>query len=81
MHPLIARFAAPWLATVILPTMALAADSDTNLQADNPAYSWNLGDLYPSPQAWTIEHDRVLAQAKPARPNLPLELSCRPRRQ
>jgi hypothetical protein len=64
MHPVNARFAAPWHAAAILPLMALAADSYTNLQADNPAYSWDLGDLYPSPQAWTIEHDRILAQAK-----------------
>jgi oligoendopeptidase F len=63
MHPVNARFTAPWLAAAILPMMALAADSDTNLLADNPAYSWDLGDLYPSPQAWTREHARILAQA------------------
>jgi oligoendopeptidase F len=64
MHPVNARFVAPWLAAAIVPIAALAADSETNFQADNPAYSWDLGDLYPSPQAWTIEHDRILAQAK-----------------
>jgi oligoendopeptidase F len=63
MHPVNARFAAPWFAAAVLPMMALASASDTNLQADNPAYSWDLSDLYPSPQAWTIEHDRILAQA------------------
>ena len=63
MLPFNARFTASWLAAAILPTMVLAADGDTNLKADNPAYSWDLSDLYASPQAWTIEHDRILAQA------------------
>jgi hypothetical protein len=63
MHRLNARFAAPWLAAAILPMIALAGDSDSNHQADNPAYSWDLGELYPSPQAWAMEHDRILVQA------------------
>src|SRR5271165_306284 len=63
MYPLNSRLAAPWLAVAILPMPGLAADSDTNLQPDNPAYSWDLGELYPSPQAWTMAHDKILAQA------------------
>jgi oligoendopeptidase F len=63
MHPVNARFAAPWLAAAILSMMALAADNDNNVQADNPTYTWDLSDLYPSPQAWAMEHDRILAQA------------------
>jgi oligoendopeptidase F len=64
MHLLNTRFATLWLAAVALPVMVLAADSQTNLQADNPAYRWDLSELYPSPQAWTMEHDRILAQAR-----------------
>jgi oligoendopeptidase F len=63
MHPLNMSFAALWLAAALLPMMTWAADTDANLQADNPAYRWDLADLYPSPQAWTVEHDKVLAQA------------------
>jgi oligoendopeptidase F len=63
MHSLNRRVAALWLAPTVLPTMALAADSQTNLQADNPAYRWDLNELYPSPQAWTMERDKILAQA------------------
>lgn len=62
MQRLSPRFAAPWLTVVILPTMVLAG-SDTNLQVENPAHSWDLTELYPSPQAWTAEHDRIVAQA------------------
>jgi len=53
----------PWLAALLVPIMALAADSATDPQADNPANRWDLSELYPSPQAWTAEHDRILAQA------------------
>lgn len=63
MHPLNTRFAALWLAAMVLPMMVLAADNQTNLQTDNPAYRWDLGELYPSPQAWTMERDTILAQA------------------
>src|SRR5579864_4946505 len=28
----------------------------------NPAYMWDLGDLYPSPQAWTAAHDKTMAE-------------------
>jgi oligoendopeptidase F len=63
MHPLNTRFAALWLDAVVLPMMALAADGQTNLQGDNPANRWDLGELYPSPQAWTMERDKILAQA------------------
>ncbi|MBV9330617.1 MAG: hypothetical protein JOZ55_03590, partial [Alphaproteobacteria bacterium] len=27
--------------------------------ASNPAYMWDLGDLYPSPEAWTAAHDKA----------------------
>jgi oligoendopeptidase F len=63
MHPLNTGIAASWLAAAILPMMGLAADSDTSLQAENPAYNWDLAELYPSPQAWTMEHQEILAQA------------------
>ncbi len=30
----------------------------------DPAYMWDLGDLYPSPEAWTAERDRVKAEVE-----------------
>ncbi len=32
--------------------------------ADDPAYMWDLTDLYPSAEAWTADRDRVAAQAE-----------------
>jgi oligoendopeptidase F len=64
MYPsLAARLAAPWLAALILPVMGLAADGGTGGEADNSLYRWDLTELYPSPQAWTAEHDKLLAEA------------------
>jgi oligoendopeptidase F len=63
MQPLNTRFTPPWVVAMILPMMSLAAGSDTNFPADNPAYSWDLSELYPSPQAWATEHSKILAQA------------------
>jgi oligoendopeptidase F len=30
----------------------------------NPAYTWDLADLYPSPQAWSAAHDKARARAQ-----------------
>lgn len=51
------------LVAAALPLTALAAQPAPN-DADNPAYMWDLSDLYPSPEAWTLERDRIEAQAK-----------------
>lgn len=42
-----------------------AADAAADAAADtnNPAYMWDLTDLYPSADAWAAERDRVAAQA------------------
>lgn len=63
MHPLNAGLAASWLAATILPVMALAAGTDPSQPAGNPAYSWDLSEIYSSPQAWTLERDRISTQA------------------
>jgi oligoendopeptidase F len=39
------------------PAAAPIASADTG----NPAYMWDLSDLFASPEAWTTEHDRVVA--------------------
>jgi oligoendopeptidase F len=31
---------------------------------DDPAYMWDLSDLYKSPEAWTAEHDKIQEEAK-----------------
>jgi oligoendopeptidase F len=49
------------LCTAALPMAAFAAGQ---LDADNPAYVWDLIDLYPSPEAWAVERDRIKAQAE-----------------
>jgi oligoendopeptidase F len=43
--------------------MTLTTHSAANPQPDKPVYRWDLSELYPSPQAWTMEHDKILAQA------------------
>ena len=56
-------------AALALLTVASVAGSDAMSAAPSsppaatvdPAYMWDLGDLYPSPQAWTAEHDRMKA--------------------
>jgi oligoendopeptidase F len=50
-------------ATISLP--ALAADAPTASAANdaaNPAYQWDLADLYASPAAWTEAHDKAKAR-------------------
>jgi oligoendopeptidase F len=43
-----------------LPALALAADTQVpESDAKNPAYMWDLRDLYASPEAWTAAHDKV----------------------
>jgi oligoendopeptidase F len=32
--------------------------------ASNPAYMWDLSDLYPTAEAWTAQHDKMLAAAR-----------------
>jgi oligoendopeptidase F len=55
------------LGAVALMTMsmnALAADAPAKDAGDaaNPAYMWDLGDLYPSAEAWTDAHAKVKAE-------------------
>ncbi|MBV9993552.1 MAG: oligoendopeptidase F family protein [Alphaproteobacteria bacterium] len=47
-----------------LMTLSTAAFADTPPAGDaaNPAYMWDLSDLYPSPQAWKAEHDKLKAE-------------------
>ncbi len=48
------------LVSVALPVVALAADTDVPPEdAKNPAYMWDLSDLYPSAEAWTAAHDKI----------------------
>ena len=63
MHPLNTRFVTRWLAAAILSMMTLTTYGATNPQADDPEYRWDLRDLYPSPEAWTAEHDKIAAEA------------------
>ena len=51
------------LCTTALPMAAFAAEPSPN-DADNPAFVWDLSDLYSSPEAWTLERDRIEAQVK-----------------
>jgi oligoendopeptidase F len=51
------------LCTAALPMAAFAAEPAPN-DADNPAYVWDLSDLYSSPEAWTLERNRIEAQVK-----------------
>ena len=48
------------LTAVLALLLAPAFAADTNVP---PAYTWNLGDLYPSPEAWTAAHDKAVAEA------------------
>ncbi|HEX4293602.1 MAG TPA: M3 family oligoendopeptidase [Rhizomicrobium sp.] len=48
------------MATACSFAFAVAATTPAAPQAPvDPAYMWDLGDLYASPEAWTAEHDRV----------------------
>jgi oligoendopeptidase F len=57
------RFVTRWLAAAILSIMTLTTYGATNPQVNDPEYRWDLSELYPSPQAWTLEHDKILEQA------------------
>jgi oligoendopeptidase F len=51
------------LLSAALPALALAADTAVPAEdAKNPAYMWDLSDLYPSADAWTAEHDKIAAR-------------------
>ncbi len=60
------RLAALCLSTVIFPLSAMSAPATKPAvsDADNPAYMWDLSDLYKSPEAWTAEHDKIQEEAK-----------------
>jgi oligoendopeptidase F len=59
------RIAAIALMLTTCGTMLAAArpaDAPAPAAPVNPAYMWDLAELYPSPEAWTAERDRVKAQ-------------------
>jgi oligoendopeptidase F len=60
------RLAALCLSTVIAPLSAMSAPAVKTpaADADNPAYMWDLTDLYKTPQAWTAQHDAIRARAE-----------------
>src|SRR5882724_5333649 len=49
-------------AAICAPSMAADAPAAANEDAKNPAYMWDLGDLYSSPEAWTAAHDKLAAE-------------------
>jgi oligoendopeptidase F len=49
-----------FVATAGCAVLALAADKPAPAPVD-PAYMWDLSDLYPSPEAWTAEQTRLKA--------------------
>ncbi len=53
-HPLIGAFALMTIAHMS-SAAAFAAAPDQG-DAANPAYMWDLSDLYPTPADWTAEH-------------------------
>jgi oligoendopeptidase F len=55
------QFAFALLVSVAIPAMALGDDTPAASTDDskNPAYMWDLSDLYPSPEAWTAAHDKL----------------------
>lgn len=56
------KFAVAALMSLAIPAFAQAADvAVPAADASNPAYMWDLSDLYPSPEAWTTEHDAIAA--------------------
>lgn len=59
------RLAALCLSTVLIPLSAMSAPATKTpvADSDNPAYMWDLGDLYKSPEAWTAEHDKLQDRA------------------
>jgi oligoendopeptidase F len=60
------RFLLALLSAAAIPAFSLAADtpSPSSEDAKNPAYMWDLGDLYPSPEAWTAAHDKVALEVE-----------------
>lgn len=51
------------LCAIALPMAAFAAQDPPN-DVDNPAFMWDLSDLYSSPEAWTLERGRIEAQTE-----------------
>jgi len=51
------------LMTISMNAFAAAPPPDAG-DAANPAYMWDLSDLYPSPEAWTAEHAKIKAQVE-----------------
>jgi oligoendopeptidase F len=52
-----------WVFALVLAMPAIAAQG-TELpepDANNPAYMWDLSDLYPSPEAWAADYDKISA--------------------
>ena len=60
------RVAALCLSTVLLPLSAMSAPASKVAvdPTDDPAYMWDLSDLYRTPEAWTAEHDKLQEEAK-----------------
>jgi oligoendopeptidase F len=60
------RFAALCFSTVLFPLSAMSAPATKSAvaPADDPAYMWDLTDLYKTPEAWSAEHDKVQEEAK-----------------
>jgi oligoendopeptidase F len=52
------------LCASLAPALAIAADAPaaSSEDAKNPAYMWDLGDLYGSPENWTAAHDKLTAE-------------------
>ncbi len=59
------HLAALCLSTVVLPFSAMSATSTKQAtdSVDDPAYMWDLSDLYKSADAWSAEHDKIAAEA------------------
>jgi oligoendopeptidase F len=51
------------LMTISMNAFAAAPPPDAG-DAANPAYMWDLSDLYPSPEAWAAEHAKIKAQVE-----------------
>jgi oligoendopeptidase F len=58
-----ARLATLLLCSAAFAVPVFAADVTAPPEADNPAYMWDLTDVYASPEAWTAAHDKLKAQA------------------
>ncbi len=59
------RLAALCLSTVLFPLSAMSAPAKVAVDpTDDPAYMWDLTDLYKTPEAWTAEHNKVQEAAK-----------------